>query len=117
MDNSCFIGEIAGASIPAANSAFVLIDLTNGKLATALVDGGGNRVIPSLPGAQQRAMLNRKVDEQQATIVELKSTIAQQQKAMDLLTAQLKEQGAQIERVSAQLHVNSSAGQVVANNR
>ena len=48
----------------------------------------------------------RKVDEQQATIVELKSTVAQQQKATEILTAQLKEQGAQIQRVSAQLQLN-----------
>ena len=34
------------------------------------------------------------VNEQQATIAELKSTVAEEQKGMEVLTAQLKEQGA-----------------------
>jgi endosialidase-like protein len=41
--------------------------------------------------------------EQEAARIELKSTVAQQQKAIELLTAQLQEQAAQIQRVSAQL--------------
>ena len=59
----------------------------------------------------------KKVEDQQETIAQLKSdgtkegaarieltsTVAQQQKAMEVLTAQLKEQAAQIQRVSAQL--------------
>jgi hypothetical protein len=36
---------------------------------------------------------HQKVAEQQATVAELKSTVAQQQKGMDVLTAQLKETG------------------------
>ena len=40
---------------------------------------------------------------QEAATIELKSTVAQQQKAMEILTAQLQEQAAQIQRVSAQL--------------
>jgi hypothetical protein len=54
---------------------------------------------------------------QQATIADLKLPVAQQQKAMEVLTAQRKEQAAQIQRVSAQLQVNSSAGQVIPNKR
>src|SRR4029077_14832140 len=42
---------------------------------------------------------HKKVEEQQATITELKSTVAQQQKGMEVLTAQLKEQAAQIQKV------------------
>jgi septal ring factor EnvC (AmiA/AmiB activator) len=45
---------------------------------------------------------HQKVEAQQATIAELKSTLAQQQKGMEVLTAQLKEQAAQIQKVSAQ---------------
>lgn len=41
--------------------------------------------------------------------------IAQQQKGMELLTAQLKEQAAQIQKVSAHLEVSKRAPQVVAN--
>ena len=58
---------------------------------------------------------HKKVEEQQASITELKSTVAQQQKGMETLTAQLKEQAAQIQKVSAQLEVNKPAPQVVAN--
>jgi endosialidase-like protein len=59
----------------------------------------------------------KKVEDQQETIaqlksdatkeaadsIELKSTVAQQQKALEILTARLQEQAAQIQRVSAQL--------------
>ena len=40
-----------------------------------------------------------KIEEQEATIAELKSTAARQQKGMDVLTAQLKEQATQIQKV------------------
>ena len=53
---------------------------------------------------------HRKVEEQEASITHLKSTvakqeatIAQQQKGMDAVTARLNEQAAQIQKVSAQL--------------
>jgi hypothetical protein len=58
---------------------------------------------------------HRKVEAQQATIAELKSTVAQQQKGMEVLTAQLKEQAAQIQNVSAQLETSKPAPQVVVN--
>jgi hypothetical protein len=57
---------------------------------------------------------HKKVEEQQVTIAELKSTIAQQQKGMEVLTAELKEQAAQIQKVSAQLELSKPAPQVVA---
>jgi hypothetical protein len=69
----------------------------------------------------QAMMLNeflkehKKVEEQQASIVELKSTVALQQKEMQVLTAQLKEQAAQIQNVSAQLETSKPAPQVVNN--
>jgi hypothetical protein len=58
---------------------------------------------------------HKKVEAQQATIAELKSTVAQQQKGMEVLTAQLKEQAAQIQKVSAQVEMNKPAPQTVAN--
>ena len=58
---------------------------------------------------------HRKKEEQEATIAELKSTVAQQQKAMEVLTAQLKEQASQIQKVSAQLEASKPAPQVVNN--
>jgi hypothetical protein len=45
----------------------------------------------------------------------LEATVAQQQKGMEVLTAQLKEQAAQIQKVSAQLEVSKPAPQVVTN--
>jgi hypothetical protein len=48
-------------------------------------------------------------------VEELQATVAQQQKGMEVLTAQLKEQAAQIQKVSAQLEVSKPTPQVVAN--
>jgi uncharacterized coiled-coil protein SlyX len=45
----------------------------------------------------------------------LKLTIAQQQKGIDILTAQLKEQAGQIQKVSAQLVASKPATTVVLN--
>ena len=65
---------------------------------------------------------HKKVEEQQTNITQLKSNmakqaalIAQQQKGMELLTAQLKEQAAQIQKVSAQIELNKRAPRTVAN--
>jgi hypothetical protein len=58
---------------------------------------------------------HKKVEEQQASIADLKSTVASQQKEMQVLTAQLKEQAAQIQKVSAQLETSKPAPEVVAN--
>jgi hypothetical protein len=52
---------------------------------------------------------HKKVEEQQANIAELKSTVG-------VLTAQLKEQAAQIQKVSAQLEVKKPAAKVVLSN-
>jgi methyl-accepting chemotaxis protein len=56
---------------------------------------------------------HKKVQEQQATMTELKSTVTRQQKGMEALTAQLKEQAAQIQKVSAQIETSKSAPQIV----
>ena len=65
---------------------------------------------------------HRKVEEQEATITQLKSavakqeaTIAQQQKGMEILTASLKEQASQIRKVSAQLELSKAVSQLVSN--
>jgi Chaperone of endosialidase len=66
---------------------------------------------------------HKKVEEQQATIADLKSALAQQrkdfdaiasqqQKRMDSLTAQLGQQATQIQRVSAQLEVSKPSPQI-----
>jgi uncharacterized coiled-coil protein SlyX len=58
---------------------------------------------------------HKKVEEQQASIAELKSTVAQQQKGMEALVATVKEQAAQIQKVSAQVELKKSAPTTVAN--
>jgi uncharacterized coiled-coil protein SlyX len=67
---------------------------------------------------------HRKMQEQEATITDLKSTvarqeaiIAQQQKGMQAVTARLDQQAAQIQKVSAQIVVGKPAPQTVLNDR
>jgi uncharacterized coiled-coil protein SlyX len=58
-----------------------------------------------------------KLQGQEATISQLKSTVAQQQKGMEALAASLKEQAAQIQKVSAQLELSKPAPQMLADNQ
>jgi uncharacterized coiled-coil protein SlyX len=67
---------------------------------------------------------HRKVQEQEAAITQLKATvskqeaiIAQQQRGMEAVTASLKEQASQIQKVSAQVELNKPAPQTVLNNQ
>ena len=67
---------------------------------------------------------HRKVEEQQATITQLKSdaakqegTISQLKKWMELFAATLEQQAAQIQKVSAQFEVGKTAPQIVLNNQ
>ena len=128
-NNICYIQGIANSSIPTANAALVLLNLTSGKLATVLTDAYGNRLTvpisqtrlqPAPPGQPNavperyfedghQAMLNLKVEKLQATV-------AQQHKQIETLTAQPKEQTAQIQKVRAPFEVNKAAPQTVANN-
>ena|SRR5581483_11080796 len=64
---------------------------------------------------QVNAMLLNEFLKEHKKVEQLQTTVAQQQKGMEVLTAQLKEQAAQIQRVSAQLEVNKPAPQVVQN--
>jgi hypothetical protein len=68
------------------------------------------------------AMMLNEFLKEHSTVEQLKSTvarqeaiIAQQQKGMEVLTAQLKEQAAQIQKVSARLDVSKPAPKVAAN--
>ena len=58
-----------------------------------------------------------KVREQAATISAMHSTVTEQQKGMEVLTAQLRQQAPQIQRVSAQLEVSKLTLQVVNKNQ
>ena len=60
---------------------------------------------------------HRKVEEQQATIAQLKAADAKQEEKISALTELVKAQAAQIQKVSAQLEVNKTASQIVLNNQ
>jgi len=56
------------------------------------------------------AMLLNEFLKEHKKVQDLENTVAQQQKGMEILTAQLKEQAAQIQKVSAQLATASPSG-------
>jgi hypothetical protein len=102
-----FIAGIFDRPVDAGTAVFVFVDDT-GKLGTIPVDAVGNKV------ATPQAMLNellkehKRVEEQQASISQLKSE-------MQTMVAQLNEQAAQIQKVSAQLEMSKPAAKVVVN--
>jgi hypothetical protein len=61
------------------------------------------------------AMLLNEFLKEHKKVQDLEATVAQQQKGMEVLTAQLKEHAAQIQKVSAQLELNKPAPQTVTN--
>jgi len=106
---------------PRARSQFGLIAEEVAKVNPDLVSHDEKGVLYTVRYEAVNAMLlneflkeHRKVQEQQATITQLKkdfgATIAQ-------LTARLDEQAAQIQKVSAQLELNKTAPQTVLNNQ
>jgi hypothetical protein len=100
-DYDCFIAGIIGRAVDAGTAVPVFVD-RNQKLGTVTVDANGNRV-PFKP----QAMLDQSL-KQQKRIAELEGTVAR-------LAAMVKEQAAQIQKVSAQLEASKPAPKVVAN--
>ncbi len=66
---------------------------------------------------QINSMLLNEFLKEHKKVEELQVTVAQQQKGMEILTAQLKEQATQIQKVSAQLEVNKPATKVAVGNQ
>jgi hypothetical protein len=64
---------------------------------------------------QINSMLLNEFLKEHKKVQNLEVTVAQQAKGVEVLTAQLREQAAQIQKVSAQLEVNKPAPQVVTN--
>ena len=95
-----FIAGIFDRDVDAGTALFVFVDDT-GKLGTNLVDAIGNKV------ATPQAMLNESRN-QQKRIAELEGTV-------ERLAAMVKEQAAQIQKVSAQLEMSKPAPKVVVN--
>jgi hypothetical protein len=74
-----------------------------------------NGEISTVRYEQVNAMLLNEFLKEHKKVQNLEVTVAQQQKGMEVLTAQLREQAAQIQKVSAQVEVNKPAPQTVAN--
>jgi hypothetical protein len=104
-----YIAGIFDRDVDAATAVAVFAD-TNQKVGTNLVDAKGNKV-PFKP----QAMLDESL-RQQKRIAELEATVERQQKGMEVLTAQLKEQAAQIQKVSAHIEASKPATQVAESN-
>jgi hypothetical protein len=126
VDNSCYIGNIYNAPVDLITAVPVFVD-QDGKLGTQGF-AGTKMPMPGLQRAHPLAMPNewseehRKLKEQQGRIAELDSrttrqeaTIAAQQKQMDALITQVKEQGVQIQKVSAKTEMTTSAVRMVKN--
>ena len=95
-----FIAGIFNRAVSAGTAVLVFVDNT-GKVGTVLVDANG-KTVPFKP----QAMLDESL-KQQKRIAELEGTVVR-------LAATVKEQSAQIQKVSAQLEVSKPAPQVVA---
>jgi len=121
----CYIGGIFNNHQPrSATVAVVTINLTNDHLGWDTIASAGGaqaplrvpqRAVPAPRGrlqpaahAEHQAMLNKKVEKLQATVT-------LQQRQIEALTTQLKEQAAQIQKVNAQLEMIRPAPQMVEN--
>jgi hypothetical protein len=62
------------------------------------------------------AMLLNEFLKEHREVAELKSTVAEQRKGMEAMATQLKEQAAQIQKVSAQREMNQSLPQIIVSN-
>jgi hypothetical protein len=79
----------------------------NGEIYTARYDAVNAMLLNEFLKEQ------RKVEEQQAIITELKSTVAQQRQGLETVIARVEQQAAEIQKMSAQLEASKPAPQVV----
>src|SRR5438552_10624663 len=108
----CFIDNIHGAPVSAATAMTVMVD-SDGRLGTVAMGPSGSSspkgIRPqAIPDAAKQAMLNRNVQNLQATVTE-------QQHQIDILTTQVKENAAQIQKANAKLEMNKPPAKVVVN--
>ncbi len=87
------------------------------KITPELAIRNGNGEIESVRYSAIYAMLLNEFLKEHKKVKNLEATVAQQQKGMEVLTAQLKEQAAQIQKVSAQVRMSKPATRVVLNNQ
>jgi hypothetical protein len=104
-----FIGGIYGASVNTGTALPVYVD-TDGHLGTTLANASGQKVrIRGPQGGQHQATLNE-FQKQQKRIAELEATVAR-------LAGTVKDQAAQIEKVSARLELRKPVQRVVVNKK
>jgi hypothetical protein len=101
-----FIGGIYGASVNTGTALPVYVD-TDGHLGTILASASGKVRIRTPKGSQPQVKLDE-FQKQQKRIADLEGTVAR-------LAAIVKDQAAQIEKVSAQLELRKPARRVVVN--
>src|SRR5437867_4324484 len=113
----CFSDNIFAAPVSAATAAVVMID-SDGRLGTATADGNdpggfspkGSLRPQAISDAAKQAMLDR-------TVENLQAAIAQNQQQIEGLTAQVKEQATQIQKVNALMEMRKPAAKVVVDKR
>jgi uncharacterized coiled-coil protein SlyX len=107
VDDSTYIRNVNTTEQgPAEDVAFVTVRLSDGRL------GHQPTVMRSASSELQKT-----VEELKSTVARQETIIAQQQKAMEVLTAQFKEQGKSNPKVSAQVEMSKPAPQTVLNNQ
>ena len=113
-NDRCFIDNISGAPVSAATAAMVMVD-SDGRLGTVTAEGPARGGFPNkgierqaVPNAAKQAMLDRQVQD-------LEATITQQQQQIDTLTAQWKEQASQIQNVNAHLEMDKPTAKMIVN--
>ena len=100
VDDSCYVDNIFEAGVDAGTATLVFVD-QDGKL--------GTTALPNTGVLQNAHALSGKLQE-------LQSTVAQQAKAIEILTAQFKDQAVQVQRVSAQVQMTKPAAKVAFRN-
>jgi hypothetical protein len=100
---------------PAHAKMFGLIAEDVAKVSPNLAVRDAKGEVVAIRSDSINAMLLNEFLKEHQRVEELQATVAQQQKGMEVLTAQLKEQAAQIQKVSAQLETRKPTPHVVAN--
>ena len=98
-----------------ATTQYGLIAEEVAEVDPGLVTHGRDGETVSVHYEQINSMLLNEFLKEHKRVAQLQATVAQQQKGMEVLTAQLKEQAAQIEKVSAQREMSKPAAKVVVN--
>jgi uncharacterized coiled-coil protein SlyX len=98
---------------PVQDYGLVAEDVAEAAPELAVMNGEGQ--IESVRYLAIQNMLLNEFLKEHRKVQELEATVARQQKGMEVLTAQIKEQAAQIQKVSAQVEMSKQTPKVVVN--